>query len=372
MVLRRTWAAALVVLVTVTASCGSDGPSRLSEDDFLDQLVDVCGTTQDSFDDLDEPADLGDVKNTAKDSISILEDAQKALAEIVPPENYARDFKKFMSLVDDEIAAFTDLRTAAADGDQPGAQAAYDDLTKLLAKQAAIADDLDSDDCSGVGAGPADPTVDPTVDPTGIPPTESTVAASVVTIAPPPTPALPTTTLPTTTAATPTIAVITTVAPTIPESTAPTSSGSILSESVTGSFDPPAGYTMVDTTSDITTDILTGMGTVPELTAAVDSVGVADLIEPGGVTVARILISFTNDENVQMPAAWTEYFCASGISVTTPGGFTGTECSNTAVTPEQRFFTLAGGQAGFSVISVDPNLDLGGLVDAFFQANPGE
>jgi len=362
---RITALAALAVIVL--AACGSDAPKQLSDDDFLDTLSDICTTAQRSFDRIDPPQDLDDVEDAAKTSLKILNKAKAALADVAPPDDYSRDFKKFQGIVDDEIDQFTALRDAAADGDEDAAADAQDELTSLLDDQADVASDLDSDDCNGKSASaPADTT--PGSAATTLAPIESTIPPITEV---PPASTLPVTLPPLTTAPATVPPVITTVPPVI-TTAPPNTGGDIAVDSVTANFAAPAGYTMTDTSSDIVDTVITGLSSDPSLASSLEDVGVADLIEPSGIIVARIIIAFTPDSGPEMPTAWSEYFCSGGgTAVTTPGGFNGETCSIDTSTSTQNFFTLRGGHAGFVVLSVDPNLDLAGLVDAFFEANPG-
>jgi len=360
---KRRIISATAVALLLLSSCGSDGPSALSEDDFLSSLSDVCTTAQDAFDAIPAPQGLPDVESAAKTSIKILKKAKTALTAILPPATYSRDFKKFQNLVDDEIDTFTDLRDAATDGDQAAAEKASTKLDGYLKDQANIASDLDSDDCSG--ASKNTPTTD-------VPPVATTLP--VVTVAE----TTPVATLP------PTIAPVITTAPpvittipvaTIPEpvqTTAPANGTSISTDSVTANFVAPAGYTMNDTAPDIVTNIVDGLSADGTLGGAIDVIGIADLVDSSNTIVARLFIAFTPDSGT-MPAAWSDYFCSGqGTAASTPGGFNGTQCSlDDGNGGTQNFFALQGGTAGFAILTVDASLDLPGLVDAFFTANPG-
>jgi hypothetical protein len=56
--------------------------------------------------------------------------------------------------------------------------------------------------------------------------------------------------------------------------------------------------------------------------------------------------------------------------VSTAGGFSGFTCTIDSADGTQYLYTMQGGPAGFSLLSIDPALDLPTLVDAFFAANP--
>jgi len=365
-------AALLATVSLALVACGDDGPSPLSEDDFLDELADICADAQREFDRIDPPVELADYEDAAEESLVVLREAKLSLARLVPPEDFARDFQQFRRLVDEEIEQFTALQEAAADEDEADVEEAIEEISASYEEQAELAEDLESEDCSpDLGDTPPDGTSttvagqpsDPTATPAS---TDAPGSSAAPATSAPSLPTIPVTTAPITPATAPPVS---TAAPTAP----PVDGGEIEIDSVTSSFAAPAGYTMTDTADDITRGVVAGFSADPVLGSALDLVGLADLIEPSGITVARLFIAYTREDAGAMPPDWNGYFCGDlGAPATTPDGFNGVTCSlDDGEGGTQNFFSLIGGQAGFAVLSVDPNLDLAAIVDAFFVANPG-
>ena len=93
---RRPWitGSAAVITLTLAACGGGGGGGALSEDDFVDQLDDICRDTTRAIDDLDSSD-----SSYVEDIIEIMEGTLDDLNALKAPDDLQDDFDDFMHLV---------------------------------------------------------------------------------------------------------------------------------------------------------------------------------------------------------------------------------------------------------------------------------
>ena len=140
---RSITALAAAVTLALAACGGGDGGGALSEDDFVDELADICGDVSKDLDRIEFPADE-DYEAFAKDVLEVYQDALGRLGEISAPESLAKDYEDFIAVLEDQVDEIEQLGKAS-DGDE--ALQSFDQMTKLSDEQSEIAQDLDVAEC---------------------------------------------------------------------------------------------------------------------------------------------------------------------------------------------------------------------------------
>lgn len=337
---------AAVAVLAITACGGGDGGSTLSEDDFLDELADLCSDVQSDVDDIAEPESTADVEDFAKDVLELYTDAREQLGELGAPDDLADDYDDFLGVIDDQIAELEDLEDAGKDEDEDAINEILEKMGKLAEDQAEIADELGVDEC---GADAGDDPVDTTPVDTGAP-----------TTAPPTTSATPLTLPPTVPA---------TVPPGTTPATTPSTGGQLFSViDLTERFVPPSGFQLASNTPDQPTIDL--FVSIPALNTGMAEMGVATLVTADGTEVADIWIGIATGD--AMPADWKTVDCGdSGELRTSAGGITGIVCYGAADSPTYEIFTATQGSVGISVYTLIPDVTGDLVADAFLEANLG-
>jgi len=163
----RLMTASIVVMALAAASCGSDAPKTLSEDDFVTEMNSVCRTADRAIAKLDNTDDgyIGDI-------IDIVQTGYDDLSALTPPKALADDFNDFTANLDDQLTQFGKLDKAVKNEDADAAQTASDKLDKLSADSDDLADSIGASKCVGVGSGSeVTPTTDSVSPDTTEPPT---------------------------------------------------------------------------------------------------------------------------------------------------------------------------------------------------------
>ena len=324
------------VSLALVACGGGDGGGSLSEDDFVDELADICGDVSKDLDRIEFPADE-DYEAFAKDVLEVYQDALGRLGEINAPESLAKDYEDFIAVLEDQVDEIEQLGKAA-DGDE--ALQSFDQMTKLSDEQSEIAQDLDVAEC----------------DPNDGADTATTVAET--------TPA----TTPATTAAP--IALPTTVVPVVPETTPATPPAGPRFEilDLTARFIAPDGfYLEAGTPTQGTLDLIASM---PELNEKLLSIGVATLKDSSDNSdVADIWLGISRTDS--MPVDWKTLDCPDGGDLRESGdGILGIVCLGALDSPVWEIFTATDADVGISVYTLLPDVPGDLVADAFLAANP--
>ena len=333
------------VSLALVACGGGDGGGSLSEDDFVDELADICGDVSKDLDRIEFPADE-DYEAFAKDVLEVYQDALGRLGEINAPESLAKDYEDFIAVLEDQVDEIEQLGKAA-DGDE--ALQSFDQMTKLSDEQSEIAQDLDVAEC----------------DPNDGADTATTVAET--------TPA----TTPATTAAP--IALPTTEVPVVPETTPATAPATVpVTEppagprfeilDLTARFIAPDGfYLEAGTPTQGTLDLIASM---PELNEKLLSIGVATLKDSSDNSdVADIWLGISRTDS--MPVDWKTLDCPDGGDLRESGdGILGIVCLGALDSPVWEIFTATDADVGISVYTLLPDVPGDLVADAFLAANP--
>src|SRR6187431_763124 len=252
---RSISALAVAAIMGLTACGGGGGSSALSEDDFLDEVNDLCADADADLDDIDTPSSLDDIEDYAADTSEIFDGLQESLAEIEAPDDLADDFAEMQDSIEEIQSLLADLEEAGTDGDNDAVNDIDDDLSGVTADLYELADDLGLDECV-LDDTPAEPetTEPPETDATTVPPT----APAVVTLPPtvpqtaPPATAPPVTAPPAT-------------APPVTE-TVPESTGALFEVvDLTTVFNDPFDFVMVDTGMSTALPFIEAVAAVPIL-----------------------------------------------------------------------------------------------------------
>jgi hypothetical protein len=159
---RSRWiSGSFAVLALTMASCSDSGVKTLSEDDFIDQLDDVCRTATRDIDRLDASDE-----NYVGEIVEIMETGYDELGELKPPNALEDDFNDFSDNLDDQITQAQRLERAIDDGDEDAAQQASDRLDDLSADADDLADSIGADRCIGIAGSGGSETTDPPTDDT--------------------------------------------------------------------------------------------------------------------------------------------------------------------------------------------------------------
>jgi hypothetical protein len=344
----RTALAMLAVAALGLAACGgSDGPSAMSEEDFLDELADICDDTRNDLEDLDEPSDLSDFEAFAEDVSKVYEDGLERLGALVPPSDLVNDYEDFVGNIEDQLKRVGDLGEAGADNDEDKVNTLFERMSKLEDEQSELAQELDVESC--------DPKANETTD---------TTEPSVATTAAPPT-------VPVTTA--PSLTLPATVPPVTqqpPDTGAPPPSGTFEIVNLTEVFIAPDGFLLEH--AEPTPETLDLFAQYPDLSAVLGGVGTATLVSAAdGSEVAEIWVGVTNTDGVGMAADWKTIDCPTGDLRTSANGLAGIICFGSAESPYYEIFTATFGDFGISIYTLVPDIPGDLVADAFFEANPG-
>lgn len=328
----RWWVAAAVLGL---AACGGGG-SKLSEDDFVDEVNGICADVSAELDDLGEPADMAELATMAEDAQAIVEDAIAQLEDLGVPDNLADDFDDWLRLKKKQLALYDDIIAAADDEDQDALEEVMTKLADLDTRSNDLAADLNLDDCITEDE-PAPPATDA---PTTVPTTEATL--------PPP----------------------------VTGATTPSASG-IDAYGLSEQFAPPLGYTFVDFGQDQLDTLAERLSSDADL-AVIDELAGADLTNDSTGDGEASIIVFYADEGIEgTPTDGALMDLALSIdggspeSITTPGGRSAMlwvdEAGDTqlmATTGSVTIWVL-----GYT--SSYPGADVTAVFDAFLDANAG-
>lgn len=343
---RSITALAAAVTLALAACGGGDGGGALSEDDFVDELADICGDISNDLDRIEFPADE-DYEAFAKDALEVFEDGLGRLGEIDAPESLAKDYEDFIAVLEDQVDEIEQLGKAS-DGDE--AFASFDQLEKLSDEQSEIAQDLDVAECDPNDGDDTDPTVAETT-PATEPATPATTAAPI---------ALPTTVVPVVPETTPATA----PAP----ATAPPAGPRFEILDLTTRFLAPDGfYLEASTPTQGTIDLIASM---PELNEKLLSIGVATLKDSSDNSdVADIWIGISRTDS--MPVDWKTLDCPDGGDLReSADGILGIVCLGALDSPVWEIFTATDLDVGISVYTLLPDVPGDLVADAFLAANP--
>ena len=338
---RRIAAAGAVAVLALTACGGSSGPSALSEEDFIDDLTDLCEDTKKDLDKIDLPEDVADMERFAGDITEIYVDAQDRLKGLIPPEDFARDFGDFRDLIDETLDLLDDLEKAGKDDDEKEVEKLFTKLKGISDDQTAIADDLGIAEC-GADEESSDTTTGETVPLETAPVT--TLPATPLTLPP---------TLPPATAA--------------PVGTDPAGTALFTVMDVATEYFAPSGFTLISKTPDDNT--LNAVAN-SELNTEMDRFGVATLVDDAGTEVADIWLGVAVSEERGMPPAWIALDCGTdGELRESDGGIVGIVCPAAVDSPFWEIFTATSNAIGISVYTRLPNITGDLVADAFLEAN---
>lgn len=342
---KRSMTALAVATVMGMTACGGGGGSKsLSEDDFVDALADLCADIDRDLGRIDAPVDTASTEDFAADSTGVFTDLQEGLAEIVPPEDFERDYGRFQGAVDDVLEQLAELEEAAKDEDDDKMADIFGNLEALSERTAGFAEDLDVEECR---FGAADTTPDTAA--------ETTIPATTT----------PSLTLP----------------PTLPPATAPPATDPPATDppvdigplfnivDLSTVFNAPLGFEIVDTGQDAAQPFIDTVADVAILNIGIDEMGVGAISDEFG-SVATLVVG-TALEGFGMPEEWKTLLCDPSISEiqTTSGGITGVFCFGIEGTGIFEIFTITDGDLGVTIATVDPTFAVADLVDGFFAAN---
>ena len=353
---RNRWLGVSLAVMAITASaCSDSAPKTLSEDDFLDQLNEICSTAA---------ADIADVdtedRGFVDDVVTIIEDGLDDLVKLKPPKNLQNDFDDFVDNLDDQRKEAEDLAQAIDDDDQDAAQKASENLSDLSSDGDAIAEDLGADDCVGVGGSSGSDGPTDTTDTTDVTePTDSTDVTEETVVVPATEATTPNTPLPIDT---------TPVAEPPTDMTQPPPDPDATGEALDASqvWAPPAGYEWG------TLDNLAGVitpSTDPVLGAVlIDySAGIVHSTSGGPSAIFYITeISTSPWEQDQIDAYFAFSFGSGGSDTATPLGLPAKIKPNAAQDLDGALAWLNG--AGIAVIAPS-GTDVLTLIDEFYNAN---
>jgi hypothetical protein len=261
-------------------ACGGGGP-KLSEDDFLDEVNDICADVEAELDSLGEPADMAELATMGEDAKAVVGDAIAELDDLDVPDDLADDFDDWLDVKKDQYELYDEVIAAAEDEDQAALEEVSAELGELDAESNELAADLDLDDCITEDGEEPTTTDAPTTD-------------------------VPANEVPTTEA---------TVAPPVTEGTAP-SAGGIDAYGLSEQFAPPLGYTYQDFAQDQLDEIAARLTTDPDL-AVIDELAGADLLrDPTGEGDSSIIV-FYADEGIAGTATET---ALEGLALSIAGG----------------------------------------------------
>jgi hypothetical protein len=342
---RSITALAAAVSLALAACGGGDGGGALSEDDFVDELADICGDVSKDLDRIDFPSDEN-YEAFAKDVLEVYRDALGRLQEIGAPDSLASDFEDFIAVLEDQIDEVEQLGKASYSDE---ALKSFDQLNKLSDEQSQIAQDLDVAECDPNDGKDTDPTVAETT-PATEPATPATTAAPI---------ALPTTVVPVTTPAT---------TPATAPATAPPAGPRFEILDLTTQFIAPDGfYLEASTPTQGTLDLIASK---PELNEKLLSIGVATLKDSSDNSdVADIWIGISRTD--AMPADWKTLDCPDGGDLReSADGILGIVCFGALESPVWEIFTATDLDVGISVYTLLPDVPGDLVADAFLAANP--
>ncbi|MCX6519676.1 MAG: hypothetical protein NTZ21_03330 [Actinobacteria bacterium] len=340
---RSITALAAAVTMALAACGGGDGGGALSEDDFVDELTDICGDVSKDLDRIEFPADE-DYAAFAKDVLAVYEDGLGRLQAIgAAPESLAKDFEDFIAVLEDQVDEIEQLGKAA-DGDE--ALKSFDQLTKLSDEQSEIAQDLDVADCDPNDGADTATTV-----------AETTPATAPATTAAPI--ALPTTVVP--------VTIPETIPATAPATAPPAGSRFEILDLTTRFIAPDGFYLEAGTPTQGTLDLIAAM---PELNEKLLSIGVATLKDSSDNSdVADIWIGISRTDS--MPLDWKTLDCPDGGDLReSADGILGIVCLGAADSPVWEIFTATDLDVGISVYTLLPDVPGDLVADAFLAANP--
>jgi hypothetical protein len=325
------------------AACGGD--SALSEDDFIDELTDICEDAKRDLDRIAEPEDLAALATSSSEAIDIYDEALDRIAELSAPESVTRDLDDYVAVLEEQRDLLDDLRKAAEAGDEEKAFGIIGDGQTLEEDQNELAAELGVPECGE----PEETT----------PTTEITVSTTTIPVEVPTT--VPVVTLP------PTLPPATTVAP--PPTTTPSGTGSFVVLDLTTTFEPPAGYTFEFV--DVSPETLDLFSSYPDLAARMQSVGAANILDAGGATVATIWIGIAFD-TVGMAEDWKTIDCPDGGTPrNSANGIPGIVCPGSADSGITEIFTTTIDDVGLSLYNYVASPTTDQFVDLFLAANPG-
>lgn len=339
-------ALAAVAILALTAACGGgdEGGSALSEDEFVDELADICGDAERDIDRIDEPTG-DDFSQAAGEAVEVYNDTIARLQDITPPERSADDLEAFIGNLEDQSRQFE--RLAEANGAEE-ADPIFERLFDLSEEQSEIAQDLDVEECDPNAGGSTETTVAETTPPTV-----------------PATTAAPTTAAPVTTAAP--ITLPTTVAPAPPATEAPVGPSFEIIDLTAEGFVAPDGFYLTPKTPDQGT--LDLIASLPELDEKLLQLGVATLVESGSdLEIADIWLGLSETDS--MPADWKTLDCPSGGDLrTSQNGILGIVCLAALESPFWEIFTATDADIGISVYTRVSDISGDLVADAFLAAN---
>jgi hypothetical protein len=168
---------ALAALTIATAACGG-GSDTLSEDEYLDQLQDLCRQVNGDLEDLEGPEDAEDYRGIVRlgeDAKDITSEGLEELQDLKPPEDLEADHEDYVASIERTLDLTDDFIAAAEDEDDEALGEAFTDLEEEDAERDEIAEDMGADDCVvGAGEEPEDPE-EPTETTEPEEPTETTI-----------------------------------------------------------------------------------------------------------------------------------------------------------------------------------------------------
>lgn len=341
---------ALIALSSTLVACGGGGGSALSEDDFLDELDDICADVARDLDDLDAPSegDFGELEDFAEEAVEILQDGVERLGEISPPDDLLDGFDDLVDAAEDQLAAANDLVEAAADEDEDAIEEIYGDLESASTDFNEAADDLGADDC-------IDEEEPATTDP---PTTDGT--------APGTTGGRPASTAPVVSAPRNTEPPLT-----MPPATAPV--GSVSELDVLNEFVPPIDYTFEALAAGTLDDLIDQISSNPDLGPVTSEFGAATVVDESGQYVATLFILYTSPDfeladDDAAADAWLDLVAeeeVSSMEYTTANGVFGYLSDFGDGTGA--FGTILG-SFGIAVFG-DEGFDIDGVVDGLISAN---
>jgi hypothetical protein len=361
---RSMTALAIAAIMGLAACGGGGGSSSLSEDDFIDEVNDLCAEAGDDLDSIDSPTSVDDVGDFAADTAGVFESLREDLGEISPPEDSAEDFADALDAIDEIVSLLGDLEEASADGDDGEIGSISDDLGGLSEDLTGLAEDLGVDDCifDDDADDPPATTPEETTAETTAETAAPTTAAAPVTLPPtvPPATAPPATTPPAT-------APPATAAP----ETAPPDSGPLFEiVDLTTVFNDPFDFVMVDTGMDTALPFIEAVAAIPILNIGIDEMGVAALIDSFGDSIGTLVVGISL-EGFGMPEEWKTIICPPGVSSIqgTPAGYTGVYCPGLPGSGLIEVFTITEGDIGVTVATTDAFYSVLDVVDSFLLAN---
>lgn len=353
----RSMTALAVAAIMGLAACGGGGSSSLSEDDFVDEVNDLCSDANDDLDKIDPPASIEDIEDFAADTRKVFENLREDLGEISAPSDFEDDFADALDAIDEVISLLTDLEEAGADGNEADVNSIIDDLAGPSDELMGLAEDLGVDDCNfDEGDAPVDtsgaddttaPTVPPTSeDPVTLPPTVPPATPAPITVPP-------------------------ATAPPVTEPLPPDVTGPLFTVvDLTTVFNDPFDFFLVDTGMDTALPFINAVASIPILNIGIDEMGVAALIDSFGDSIGTLVVGVSL-EGFGMPEEWKTIICPPELSTLagTPAGYTGVYCPGVPGTGLVEVFTITEGDIGVTVATTDPFYSVLDVTDSFLLAN---